>query len=305
MTLPRIPYEELLGSASSEEPAVTINQDDDFNIIYSSGTTGTPKGIVHTHYARGQFALGLALEFGLNPESRTIITTPLYTNGTWMIALPSILVGAAMVVMPYFDPEAFLQLVQRERCTHTFMIPLQFVVTMGLPEFEEYDLSSMEVLVSAGAPLRKDTKEDILRKFKCHLVELYGITEGVASTLKPPDVKDKIASVGTPFLATDLRIIDEQGRELPWGESGEIVGYSAGMLREYHNNPGATAEAVWRDERGRSFIRTGDIEKDPSPVVISRDLRRIFLAAALFFISECLVMVRLLLFFAEYYLCLT
>ncbi|NLA26714.1 MAG: AMP-binding protein, partial [Firmicutes bacterium] len=259
-----VPYEKLLSTAPGDDPAVSLSMADDFNIIYSSGTTGTPKGIVHTHYARGQFALGLALEFRLSPESRTILTTPLYTNGTWMIALPSILVGATLVVMPYFDPEVFLQLVQEEQCTHTFMIPLQFVVTMVMPEFDHYDLSSMKVLVSAGAPLRKDTKADILRKFGCSLVELYGITEGVASTLKPADVKSKIASVGTPLLATDLRIIDEQGAELPWGESGEIVGYSAGIMREYHNNPQATAEAIWRDERGRTFIKTGDIGKyDP------------------------------------------
>ena len=257
-------YEELLGGAPDDEPAVAINQDDDFNIIYSSGTTGTPKGIVHTHYARGQFAVGLALEFRLTPESRTLVTTPLYTNGTWMIALPAILAGATLVVMPHFDPELFLKLAQEERCTHTFMIPLQFAVTMFMPEFDDYDLSSMEVLVSAGAPLRKETKGDILRKFGCNLVELYGITEGIASTLKPEEVKGKIASVGTPLLATDLRIIDEQGRELPWGESGEIVGYSAGMMREYHNNPRATAEAVWRDEMGRTFIKTGDIGRyDP------------------------------------------
>jgi long-chain acyl-CoA synthetase len=90
-------------------------------------------------------------------------------------------------------------------------------------------------------------------------MELYGITEGIGTTLKPEEIVTKTGSVGTPISGTDIRIIDNDGKELPPGESGEIVGYGPGMMTGYHNRPEATEEALWRDEKGRTYLRTGDI----------------------------------------------
>lgn len=254
-------YERTVPAAPEHEPGVELRDEDDFNIIYSSGTTGAPKGIVHTHYARREFAFGLALDLRIDSSSVPILTTPMYHNGTWMIMLPAMLVGATAVIMEHFDPRGFLELVQKERCTHTFMVPTQFIMILGLPDFEKYDVSSMKIMASAGAPLRRDTKEQILKKFTRGLLELYGLTEGIGSTLKPEEMEGKLGSVGTPIAGVDIRIIDDRGRELPRGEIGEIIGYSPSLLREYYRRPEETAAAIWRDPKGRTFLKTGDVGK--------------------------------------------
>ena len=252
-------YEDLLDGASAAEPDVALTYDDDFNIMYSSWTTGVPKGIVHTHFARHQFALTFTLGFRINFGTVGIVTTPLYSNGTWLVWLPTLLAGGTVVIMPRFDRSVFLALVQRERVTHAFMVPTQYIVTMEEPDFDRYDLSSLQLLISAGSPLLSATKEQILQRFGCDLAEVYGLTEGLATILPPEMVRQKVGSVGVPWMGFDIRIIDTDGQELPRGEIGEIVGYSTWMMRHYHKQPEKTAEAIWTNERGRSYIRTGDI----------------------------------------------
>jgi acyl-CoA synthetase (AMP-forming)/AMP-acid ligase II len=253
------PYEELLSAASEAEPGILLAYDDDFSIMYSSGTTGSPKGIVHTHFARQQFVLQVALSFRINCATVTIATTPLYSNGTWTTWLTTLFAGGTVVIMPKFDPREFLGLVQREGGTHAFMVPTQYVVTMAVPDFASYDLSPLKVLISMGSPLLQDTKLQILQRFPCDFIELWGLTEGPGTFLPPEMVKEKIDSVGVPLAGTDLRIIDNDGGELPPGAIGEIVGYCSTMMRGYHRQPEKTAEVIWRDERGRFYIRTGDV----------------------------------------------
>lgn len=252
-------YEVFKEGSFAGEPGVRLELGDDFNIIYSSGTTGTPKGIVHTHYARQQFSYLLALEFRVTTVSTVLLTTPLYSNGTWMLLLPALLLGATVVVMEAFLPVGFLDLVQKERATHTFMVPPQYAAILALEGFEEYDRGSMQVMVSAGAPLDARLKAGLLERFGTGLLELYGLTEGLATTLKPEVVAKKIASVGTPVFGTDIRILDDEGEELPRGETGEIAGYSTAMMRGYHNRAEETAAAFWADEAGRPYVKTGDM----------------------------------------------
>jgi acyl-CoA synthetase (AMP-forming)/AMP-acid ligase II len=102
-------------------------------------------------------------------------------------------------------------------------------------------------------------KRRVAREFGCELIELYGLTEGIITTLDPEDLETHAASVGKPVPGTDLRIIDDEGRELPVGEAGEIVGWSRFVMSGYHNRPEATAEAIWLDGSGRPWLRTGDI----------------------------------------------
>ncbi|MCW5751010.1 MAG: AMP-binding protein [Alphaproteobacteria bacterium] len=242
-----------------DEPLVSYRMDDEFNIIYSSGTTGIPKGIVQTHRARQHFAYSNALELRFDCNSVALTTTSLYSNGTWLMMMPVLFTGGTLVVMETFAPERFLELVERERVTHTFMVPTQFILTLAHPDCGRYDTSSLRAMLCAGSPLRLDTKKAVLERFGPVLYELYGVSEGLATMLKPERMGDKFASVGTPVLGFDLRIIGADDRELPRGEVGEIVGYGAGLMREYHRKPAETAAAIWRDERGRSYVRTGDI----------------------------------------------
>jgi long-chain acyl-CoA synthetase len=145
--------------------------------------------------------------------------------------------------------------------TPVFMVPPQFVAVLGHPRVEGADLSSLQVMLSAGSAVRGDTKRRVPERMGPDLMELYGLTEGVGTILRPEDVTRKTDSVGTPALGSDFRIIDNDGRELPGGQIGAIIGYSTGPMKWYHNRPDATREAVWIAEDGRTYLKTGDIGK--------------------------------------------
>jgi acyl-CoA synthetase (AMP-forming)/AMP-acid ligase II len=202
-----------------------------------------------------------AIDYRIDSSAVNIVTTALYANGTWLTMLPTVFAGGTLVVMAAFDPEVFLDLVQKEKCTHTFMVPTQFTILLEQPDFDSHDLSSMRIWNCAGSPLRTQTKAEVIKRFSGELVELWGLTEGVATTLKPEDMENKMESVGIPLAGWDVRIIDEEGRELPRGETGEIVAVSSFLMPEYYKLPDKTAEAMWLDETGRTYLKTGDMGK--------------------------------------------
>ncbi|MGQ0540040.1 MAG: AMP-binding protein [Gemmatimonadaceae bacterium] len=252
-------FEEWVQRYPDSEPGVRLNLSDDFNIIYSSGTTGVPKGIVHTHRAREQFAQVLAIELRFDATAVALVVTPLFANGTWLMFLPALITGATLV-LAHFKPGEVLALAEREGVTHTFMVPTHYqAIVQWIEATPGAAATSLRIMVSAGAPLTLGVKEATLRLLGGGLLELYGLTEGIATTLKPESVRAKIASVGTPLLGGDIKIIDDAGRELPRGEPGEIVGYSTALMRGYHKRPQQTAEAIWRDASGRTYLRSGDI----------------------------------------------
>lgn len=242
-------------------PPVALHAGMDFNIIYSSGTTGLPKGIVQTHRARTHWAFSNAIELGMGEGSRALTTTALYSNGTWLMMLPVLFSGGTCVVLPSFSPQGFLNTVAAERITHSFMVPAQYIAVLADPACAGADTSSLQSLLCAGSPLRRDTKRAVLERFGPILTELYGFSEGFGAMLKPHQHAARFDSVGRPVLGFDVRILSDDGRELPPGEVGEIAGYGAGMMRGYHGRPDATEALVWRDARGRTFIRSGDLGK--------------------------------------------
>lgn len=252
-------WEPLLAAAATTPAGVEHALDDDFNIIYSSGTTGLPKGIVQTHRARLHWAFSNAVEMGYQADARALTTTALYSNGTWLAMLPALFAGGCVHVMPNFSSAAFLDIVARERITHTFMVPPQFIAVLGDSAVENADLGSLRMVLSAGSPLRPDTKRGILQRLTRNLFEIYGFSEGFATMLRPDQHAGKLDTVGTPVLGFEVRVLREDGTECAPGEPGEIAGHGAGNMARYHRRPEQTAELIWRDERGRSFIRSGDV----------------------------------------------
>lgn len=247
-----------MGGASDQEPSVRYDLEDDFNIIYSSGTTGAPKGIVQTHRARQHWSYSNALELRMDHETVALATTSLYSNGTWFMLLPPLFVGGTVVIMETFSPDEFLNLLAVERITHSFMVPTQCIGVLESPALESANLSEFRYLLCAGSPLRQDTKELILDRLCAGLFELYGFTEGFATICRPEE-HHKRGSVGTPVIGFDLRIIDGDENEAPVNEPGEIVGYGGGLMKQYHGKGAETEASIWRDERGRTFLRSGDI----------------------------------------------
>lgn len=230
-----------------------------FNVIYSSGTTGEPKGIVHDHQMRwAHIQRGIA--FGYGPDSVTLISTPLYSNTTLVAFLPTIGLGGTLILMGRFDAQKYLELAQAHRATHTMLVPVQYQRIMAREDFDRYDLSGFQMKFSTSAPFHAELKADILARWPGGLVEFYGMTEGGGSCmLVAHQYPDKLHTVGQPLDGHDMRVIDEQGCELPRGEIGEVVGHSTAMMTGYLNKPEKTAEAEWFDSTGKRFIRTGDV----------------------------------------------
>jgi len=248
-----------LGDAPDSAPEVELADDDDFNIIYSSGTTGVPKGIVHSHATRVSFTQGLRA-FGFGPQAVTLVSTPLYSNTTAVAWLPSMAFGATQVLMAKFDAREALRLVQVHKVTHAMLVPVQYDRILHVDDFDQFDLSSFQVKLSTSAPLRAEVKRQVLDRVPGQLVEIYGLTEGGVSTiLLASAFPNKLDSVGQPVPGCVVKVIDDDGNELPRGQSGEIVGRSGFMMKGYQNRPDATSDMLWRDADGEVYFRSGDI----------------------------------------------
>ena len=238
---------------------MTIDPEWTFNIIYSSGTTGTPKGIVHSHYLRWR-QYGQLDPLGYGPEAVTVLSTPLYSNTTLVCFNPTFAGGGTVVLMKKFDARGFLELSEKHRATHTMLVPVQYRRIMALPDFERFDLSSYQMKFCTSAPFAAGLKADILKRWPGGLTEYYGMTEGGGScALLAHEHPDKLHTVGVPMPDHDVRLIDDDGKPVAVGEIGEIVGHSPVIMKGYLNQPAKTAETFWHDETGKRFVRTGDV----------------------------------------------
>ena len=189
-----------------------------------------------------------------------MISTPLYSNTTLVSFLPTISNGGTAVLMPKFDAEQFLKLSEKHHATHAMLVPVQYRRLMDRPDFDSYDLSAYQMKFSTSAPFAAVLKADILKRWPGGLVEFYGMTEGGGSCgLQCHEFPDKLHTVGRPLPGHDIRLIDEDGKEVAQGEIGEVVGRSGAMMVGYHNQPGKTSEAEWWSPAGDRYIRTGDV----------------------------------------------
>ena len=249
-------FEAWLPAPDATPEPVEIGPDQGFNIIYSSGTTGTPKGIVMPQIMRWRQLQ--ALQSG--PDTVSLLSTPLYSNTTLVVFLPTLACGGKVVLMKKFDTIEFLTLSEREGVTAAMLVPVQYRRLMDEPRFDEFDLSAYQMKFCTSAPFSAELKAEVLRRWPGGLVEFYGMTEGGGTcVLRAHEFPDKLHTVGQPIPGHDIRLIDEEGREVPVGEIGEIVGRSGTMMQGYKNRPETTRESEWHDADGNRFIRTGDV----------------------------------------------
>ncbi|RZI78508.1 MAG: 4-coumarate--CoA ligase [Variovorax sp.] len=251
--------EDWLAPPDARPAAVELQTASPFNIIYSSGTTGEPKGIVQGHGMRwAHVRRGASYHYG--PDTVTLLSTPLYSNTTLVVFFPTLAFGGCVILMPKFDAAGYLKLAEQHRVTHTMLVPVQYQRLMAHPAFDAHDLSSFRYKFSTSAPFSAALKADVLARWPGGLVEFYGMTEGGGTCILEAHLHpDKLSTVGRPAEGSDIRLIDEAGREVGPGADGEVVGSSAGMMVGYHRQPEKTREAEWFAPDGKRFIRTGDI----------------------------------------------
>jgi acyl-CoA synthetase (AMP-forming)/AMP-acid ligase II len=237
---------------------VAIAPEDGFNIIYSSGTTGVPKGIVQSHAMRWQH-LSRNANAGFD-TAVTLLSTPLYSNTTLVSFLPTLAWGGTAVLMKKFDAHRYLELAERYRATHTMLVPVQYQRIMALPDFDRFDLSAFRFKTCTSAPFKAELKRDILDRWPGKLVEYYGMTEGGASfVLDAGEHPDKLHTVGQLIPGHEALLLDDNDQPVAPGEMGEIVGRSPTMMTGYHKRDSATRDAEYHDAKGNRFIRHGDV----------------------------------------------
>lgn len=249
------PYRELVTAVLDSNPTgIDIQPDDPYNIFYSSGTTGLPKGIVHTHRVRVHYGMMFGAAYRMTPESVVLHAGSIIFNGSWLTLMPAFYLGATYILAHHFDVDALIQTIARERVTHIKMVPSQIVQLLQAPDFNEDTLGSLEMLGSVGAPLHLPHKHLLQAKLPNRLYELYGLTEGFMTILDKTDLTRKLGSVGVPPPTYDMRIVDDRGVDVPPNTVGEIIGRGPLLMAGYYKRPDLTAQAV-RD----GWLYSGDM----------------------------------------------
>ncbi len=248
-------YHDLTAVSSETEPPTTdIHEEDPYNIIYSSGTTGLPKGIVHTHAIRAAYCTSFSTAYRITPESVILHTGSLVFNGAFLTLMPAMFLGCQYILHPYFDAEALIETVAQEKVTHIMMVPSQIIAMMHAPNFSADKMQSLEMICSVGAPLHLEHKEELDRHLPGRFYELYGLTEGFVTILDKYDYPQKPGSVGAPPPLFEMRIVNAEGDLCAPGEVGEIVGRGPITMPGYYKRPDLTANAI-RD----GWLFSGDL----------------------------------------------
>ena len=259
-------YEALVSEGGTEEPRVAVHEDDLMSIFFTAGTTGKPKGAMRTHRHVVSNAICGVVELKTEYDEKSLISFPMYhisceDNIGRHTFMPNTIVikkeGA-------FNPDDILQLLERERITRCQLVPTMLHALLQSPNIDKHDLSSLRLILYAGAPMPVELLKRALGRFRCGFAQLYGQTESgpLTTILKPEDhilegreeQIARLASAGRPVINYEIRIVDDEERDLPAGQVGEIIGRSEAMMKGYWDLPKETEEKL----KG-GWLRTGDL----------------------------------------------
>ena len=248
-------YESLLAEQSSQEPEEKAIADDNLFIMYTSGTTGNPKGVVHTHNTVLWALLTLSNTADIHFTDRYLVLLPLFHVGALTPMIASIYKGNSMVILRNFDPQKTWSLIEEEQINTTLAVPAMLGFMLQVPDLQRFDWSSLRYITSGAAPLPVTTINAFL-ELGIEVHQVFGMTEtcGPACLIGPDDAVNKVGSTGKSFFHTRVRIVDESGNDLPAGEAGEILVQGPHIMKEYWNRPEATAETLVN-----GWLHTGDI----------------------------------------------
>ena len=239
---------------------ITAQPDDLAVLPYTSGTTGLPKGCMHTHGTIMHNAMSSGIWASGTPENVTLCVVPMFhITGMVSVMHASIFIGATLVLMPRWDRDLAGRLISKWKITHWTNIPTMVIDLLGSPNIAQFDLSSLVNIGGGGAAMPEAVAQRLLDQFGLKYIEGYGLTETAApSHSNPPDAPKK-QCLGIPFMSVDARVVDpETLKELAQGESGEIVMSGPQVFKGYWKRPDATASAFFERD-GKSFFRSGDM----------------------------------------------
>ena len=284
-------YEDLIAKASPKEPDVVVDAQDPWNIMYTTGTTGKPKGVVRTHEGNlGQYLLS-DLCMGVRPSDCVMLVMPMCHINSIFYSFAYTYVSAKVFVynMISFDPLDLLKTIEKEKITYTSLVPTHYIMMLALPDEvkKSIDVSSIRQLLISSAPARKDTKLAIIEYFKnAELWEAYGSTEaGLVTLLRPEEQFKKLGSIGREIWGTDrIKILDENGKELPDGQVGELYARTPHVFKEYWKDSEKT-KSVFQGE----WFSAGDMAyRDPDGyfVLVDRKANMIISGGENIFPSE-------------------
>lgn len=232
------------GGAEDNPPDPGLTGADMYNIMYSSGTTGAPKGIVHTHHVRAMYCTLFASAWRMTPESVVLHAGALVFNGAMLDLMPWMYLGGTYILHESFNAEQVIRDIEREQVTHIVMVPSQIIAVLNSPAFTPEALASLEMIHNVGAPLLLEYKHRLNEVLPGRFYELYGLTEGFVTVLDKHDAIRKVGSVGVPPPFFEMRILRVDGTECAPGEVGEICGKGPLLTPGYYKRPDLTEKAI-------------------------------------------------------------
>lgn len=259
-----VDYEDLIKNNPSEEPIGEVGEEDLHTLFYTSGTTGKPKGAMLTQKSWANVAINLVLDYGPMTEDDVILNTQPLSHGAGFFVLPYFIRGGTNVLIPEFKPSVVFETIEQEKVTVLKLVPSMLYQLMGAPEKIRYDLSSLHSIIYGGSPIAVPRLIEAVKYFGKKLVQLYGQGEVpmCISTLSrrdhiiegPKEVVKRLSSAGKPCLNVEVRVVNEEGKDLGPEEVGEVIVRGYHMMKGYWNLPEATSEVI-RD----GWVYTGDL----------------------------------------------
>jgi len=248
-------YDAVTAKASDAEPPVVASGDDHLYIMYTSGTTGLPKGVVHTHDTAMWACVTINATADMHYGDRYLTMLPMFHVGALTPITLNVYGGVTSIVGRAFDPTEAWHIIQDEKVTTMLAVPAMLGFMLQVPAKDEVDTSTLRWCMSGAAPVPVALIESF-DKIGIEIHQIYGLTEtcGPACLISPEDSIARAGSTGKAFFHTHVRIVDDQGKDVPAGENGEVVVQGPHIMKEYWNRPDATAETI-----KNGWLHTGDV----------------------------------------------
>lgn len=262
-------YSDLMDKASDKPTHVDIDENDPLGILHTSGTTGKAKGCVHTHRNWIMMTYISFVEMAVQPGDVAMYIAPV-NHGAGILLPPHFMVGAPNVLISHLDVDFVLNTIQKERVTTMFLAPTIIYFLLAFPDLHKYDLSSLKTLPYSASPIAPEKLKEAIGVFGEVFLQAFGLVECPEITMLSkedqvvggtPDQERRLASAGRPVMLTDVRVVDDDGNEMPTGEIGEIIARSPLTMKEYWRDPKATAETLkdgWMHSGDMGYMDEGN-----------------------------------------------